>query len=318
MILCVTLNPCLDRTLTVPSWQPGDLVRGTAVREVVGGKGNNVARALKRLGRSARPLTFLGGPVGRVCEHLLASEDGLDPIVIPSKSPTRVILTVRTGTTSEQSAFFDPDPAILRAEAEAMLRAVESALGGGTVEALTLSGSSPSPATHELFSEMIGMARSHRIPAFLDTYGPALSAIWGFWPTAMQLNRREAAAFARRPGFSDADALALLQNWQSRGVEWGAITDGPRPAMFLAHGKKYRATPPEVEAVNPIGSGDSMLAGAVDGRLRGMGPESMIRHAMGCAVANAMTWDAGALDPDEVERWADEVGIEPMGQAGSP
>ena len=48
MILCVTLNPCLDKTLTVPSWRPGELVRGTRVREVVGGKGNNVARALKR------------------------------------------------------------------------------------------------------------------------------------------------------------------------------------------------------------------------------------------------------------------------------
>ncbi|MFO0950443.1 MAG: hypothetical protein U0835_04690 [Isosphaeraceae bacterium] len=43
MILSVTLNPCLDKTLTVPPWKPGDSVRGTAVREVVGGKGNNVA-----------------------------------------------------------------------------------------------------------------------------------------------------------------------------------------------------------------------------------------------------------------------------------
>ena len=64
MILCVTLNPCLDKTLTVPAWRPGDLVRGTAVREVVGGKGNNVARALGRLGRKPRPVTFLGGTVG--------------------------------------------------------------------------------------------------------------------------------------------------------------------------------------------------------------------------------------------------------------
>ena len=50
MILCITLNPCLDKTLTVPPWRPGDLVRGVAIREVVGGKGNNVARALQRLG----------------------------------------------------------------------------------------------------------------------------------------------------------------------------------------------------------------------------------------------------------------------------
>ena len=62
MILCVTLNPCLDKTLTVPPWRPGDLVRGTAVREVVGGKGNNVARALQRLGRDAAARHVPGRP----------------------------------------------------------------------------------------------------------------------------------------------------------------------------------------------------------------------------------------------------------------
>ncbi len=79
MILCVTLNACLDKTLTVPAWQPGDNVRGTEVREVVGGKGNNVARALRRLGRPARPVTFLGGPVGQRCMDLLRLEPDLDP-----------------------------------------------------------------------------------------------------------------------------------------------------------------------------------------------------------------------------------------------
>src|SRR5579875_1886396 len=108
MILCVTLNPCLDKTLTVPPWRPGDLVRGTNLREVVGGKGNNVARALTRLGQSARPVTFLGGAVGAACESLLRRDDGLDPLVVPTGAPTRVILTVRTGTSPEQTAFFDP------------------------------------------------------------------------------------------------------------------------------------------------------------------------------------------------------------------
>src|SRR3954453_14182234 len=82
MILCVTLNPCLDKTLTVPAWKPGDSVRGKAVREGVGGKGNNVARALTRLGREARPVTFLGGPEGDHCQDLLRGDDELEPLAI--------------------------------------------------------------------------------------------------------------------------------------------------------------------------------------------------------------------------------------------
>src|SRR3954452_3726615 len=218
MILCVTLNPCLDKTLTVPPWKPGDSVRGQAVREVVGGKGNNVARALARLGRRARPATFLGGPVGDHCAQLLRDRDGLDPLVVSAASPTRVILTVRTDGTAEQSAFFDPDPAVTQAESDALFHAVERALAEGGVEALTLSGSSPSPATHGLYSDLIALARSRRVPIFLDSYGPALEAIWGFRPDVIQLNRREAAAHLRIPKPSDDALLGLLDDWGRQGV----------------------------------------------------------------------------------------------------
>ncbi len=308
MILCITLNPCLDKTLTVPSWSPGDLVRGVAIREVVGGKGNNVARALRRLGRDPVPVTFLGGSVGAACESLLRDDDGLDPIVIATAAPTRVILTVRTRATDEQTAFFDPDPAVTPEEADAMLLRVEEALRSG-VEAITLSGSSPSTATHGLFSDFIAMARARKIPIFLDTYGPALDGIWGFWPTAIQLNRREAAAHLRKPTLSDADADALLQKWAGHGVACGIITDGPNPVAIQFRGKRYRAKPPAIQAVNPIGSGDSCLAGLADGWLKMLDPEPLIRHALACAVSNAMVWDAGAIDPAEVERWSGQVEV---------
>jgi 1-phosphofructokinase family hexose kinase len=309
MILCVTLNPCLDKTLTVPSWHPGALVRGSALREVVGGKGNNVARALKRLGQEPRPVTFLGGFAGGWCETLLRNDDGFDPLVLPTRACTRVILTVRTESTAEQTAFFDPDPAITADEAETMLHEVERALDCG-VTALVLSGSSPAPTANGLFSELIPIARGRKIPVFLDTYGPALEAIWGFWPSAVQLNRREAAAHVRKPTLSNEDATNLLQTWARHGVECGTITDGPNVILMHLKGRLYQVTPPRIKPVNPIGSGDSLLAGLVDGWLRGLAPEPLIQHAVGCAVANALVWDAGAIDPAEAARWSEQVEVE--------
>jgi tagatose 6-phosphate kinase len=311
MILCVTLNPCLDKTLNVPAWSPGDNVRGLSVREVVGGKGNNVARALTRLGRPARPVTFLGGAIGAHCEDLLRKDDGLFPIVSPTLASTRVILTVRAEGT-EPTAFFDPDPAISHAEATDLLHRVEGALSDGGIEAITLSGSSPSASTHELYSELIAMARARKIPAFLDTYGPSLDAIWGFWPDAMTLNRREAGLHLHNPAPSDADILHLLRRWSSRGVKLALVTDGPRPVLALAHGRPYRVTPPQIEAVNPIGSGDCLLAGLVDARLRSDTDESTLKHAIACAVANALVWDAGAIDPSAVAERAGQVEINPL------
>ena len=311
MILCVTLNPCLDKTLTVPAWRPGDLVRGTAVREVVGGKGNNVARALRSLGRQPRPVTFLGGSVGSHCERLLRADDGLDPIVVPTESPTRVILTLRTEGTSEQTAFFDPNPAITLEEGEALATCVERELASGAIDALCLSGSSPSPATHGLYSGLIAMAQARSVPVFLDTYGPALTAIWGFWPTVIQLNRREAALHLRKSEASDRDVAALLDEWSKRGVQCAVVTDGPNPVTIVHRGKRYRAIPPQITPVNPIGSGDCLLAGLVDGWLSGLEPEPLARHAVACAVANALVWDAGAIEINEVERLRDQVVVEP-------
>jgi tagatose 6-phosphate kinase len=295
MILCVTLNPCLDKTLTVAPWRPGDLVRGTAVRQVVGGKGNNVARALRRLGRKPRPVTFLGGSVGDLCERLLKSDDRLDPIVVPSEAPTREILTVRTDTSSDQTAFFDPDPAVSPQEAESLASRVVAVLDQGGGSALCLSGSSPSPATHGLYSDLIALARARDVPVFLDTYGPALAAIWGFWPTAIQLNRREACLYLRKPTASDLDIAALLAAWS-----------------INFRGKPYRAIPPAITALNPIGSGDCLLAGLVDGWLSRLDFEPLLRHAIACAVANALVWDAGAIVPDEVARLSDHVVVEPV------
>jgi 1-phosphofructokinase family hexose kinase len=315
MIICVTLNPCLDRTLTVPPWRPGDLVRGSALREVVGGKGNNVARALKRLGREPRPVTFFGGLTGSRCEWLLEAEDGLEAVVVPVEAPTRVILTVRTEATPDQTAFFDPDPCITSGEAEALLRRTDELLARENVEAMTLSGSSPAPATHGLLSDLISLALARKVPVFLDTYGPALETIWGFWPTAIQLNRREAAAHLRKPQVNDQDVAGLLQNWRKRGVTCGVVTDGRHPVSVLLRGRTYRVTPPQIKPVNPIGSGDSLLAGLVDGWLSQLEPEQFLRQAIACAVANALVWDAGAIEAAEVAKWRDQVQIEPSAAA---
>lgn len=314
MILCVTLNPCLDKTLTVPAWQPGDSVRGHSVHEVVGGKGNNVARALARLDRRTRPVTFLGGAVGARCRDLLLNDDRLEPLSITTAAPTRVILTVRTEASPDQTAFFDPDPEVAPGESDALFRAIEAQLGAGGIEALTLSGSSPSLATHGLFSDLIALARSRRVPVFLDTYGPALDAIWGFWPDAIQLNRREAGTFLRAPvgSLTEPQLFALLEDWARHGVRCGIVTDGPRVALAVLGGRRYRVLPPSIAAVNPIGSGDCLVAGIADAWLSGLDPEPMLRHGLACAVANALVWDAGALDPNEVRRQETAVVVEAL------
>lgn len=309
MILCVTLNPCLDKTLTVPAWQPGDSVRGISTRALVGGKGNNVARAIKRFGHVARPVTFLGGAVGRECEERLRRDDGLDPIVVNTAAPTRVILTVRNQLDNAQTAFFDPDPEITPDEASRFVGTIAEALRDGGVQALTLSGSSPSTATHGVFHSLIGLARRHGVITFLDTYGPALAAIRDNPPDVLQCNRREVSVLTGGEAVDDAAAWQWVDAWAARGVQCVIVTDGEQPTFARADGETFVVSPPHVALINPVGSGDSFLAGLVDAWLSRQSPEDMLRRATASGASNAMVWDAGAIDVLTIDRLMPLVGI---------
>ena len=163
MILCVTLNPCLDKTLTVPAWQPGDSVRGRAVREVVGGKGNNVARALTRLGRPARPVTFLGGAGRRPLRGPAARRRRARPDRHPHRGADPRDPDRPDRGTARPDRLLRPRPGHHpgRGRGAAPTGSRRRSTAGG-VEALTLSGSSPSPATHGLYSDLIALARAAR------------------------------------------------------------------------------------------------------------------------------------------------------------
>lgn len=296
-VLCLTLNPCLDKTLTVPDWMPGDNVRGLSIREVVGGKGNNVARALNGLGQLARPLTFLGGATGSLCNQLMREDDGLDPIVISSIVQTRTILTVRTGDTSTQTAFFDPDPSITESEASLLLSVTETLLKSGNVRAITLSGSSPSPDTHTVYGDCTRIARTHGVPVLVDTYGPALRHLGDAVPDVLQLNLKEIAGLLGRDqnSMTDPEIFQWLSGWISRGTKLAVVTRGPDPILAATTGGFFELAPPSLEVVNPIGSGDCFMAGLAFGLIHNMATADHLQFAAACAVANAMVWDAGAI-----------------------
>ena len=227
--------------------------------------------------------------VGSHCERLLRTDDGLDPIVVPTESPTRVILTVRTEATAEQTAFFDPDPGdhAARSRGSGVARRGPARRGSASrPSAFRFEPRAGDPRTlfrPDRSGAGARVSRSFSIPTARHS-----EAIWGFWPTAIQLNRREAALHLRKPTASDSDVAGLLDDWARRGVVCGIVTDGPNPVSIVYRGKKYRAIPPRITPVNPIGSGDCLLAGLVDGWLSGFDPEPLFRHAS--AVPWPMRW----------------------------
>ena len=93
----------------------------------------------------------------------------------------------------------------------------------------------------------------------------------------------------------------------------------PAPALVRVDGRDFRAAPPAIEVVNPIGSGDCLLAGLVDGWIAGLNGEELVRRGLACGAANAEVWDAGAITPEAVARLEPEVAVEPAeGRTAGP
>jgi len=312
MIVTVTLNACLDKTLVVPAWEPGENVRAHGMSHVAGGKGNNTARVLKGLGYAVTPITLLGGWVGRHIEQLFREQDGLEPLVIETAAPTRIIATIRTGDTAEQSAFFDPNPTVTPDESRCVRDAYRDLLARETVEMVVMGGSSPCAELDDCYREMIEVATERGVPTVLDTYGRALPLGLGARPTFLKVNTVEAHGLLDQSLDTPTRLADALDRLMGYGCEYVVITLGPEGAV-AAHGRsRVKVTPPAIELVNPIASGDAMSAGMVHAYLSGAEPADVFRWGVAAGTANAAVWDAGACTPDEIRGLLPRVDIQPL------
>ncbi len=279
----------------------------------MGGKGNNVARALARLGRQARPVTFLGGPIGSQCEALLRQDDGLDPLVVRTESPTRVILTVRTESSAEQTAFFDPDPGSAAGEASALLERVEQALDRGERgrdDAVRVEPGSGDPRPLQRLDRAGDCAGIPGVSRHLRAGLRARSGVSGRRPSSSTGARRPPTS--ARPASPIDDVAGLLQEWHRHGV---ALRRRHRRAesragsCCAASGIEpfLRKSRPSIRSARATRSWQGWSTAGSSG----LEPEPLFRHAIACAVANALVWDAGAIDPAEVARHREQVAIEP-------
>ncbi|MHB0956580.1 MAG: 1-phosphofructokinase family hexose kinase [Pirellulaceae bacterium] len=307
MNVCVTLNPCLDKTLVVPPWSPGEhQVRGRSFSQVVGGKGVNVARALRRLSHPAKPALFLGGELGQLCHRLLREQDGFEPLVTWTQSPTREILTLRTENTADQTAFFDPNPSILPRERDELAEKLIATFAAGTAWC-AMSGSSPCRTTDDLYALLVYQARKHGASTLVDTYGACLPAALEAAPDAVKLNRQECEHALGWKLDSPQSLRDALQRIRDAGVQYVAVTFG---AMGMAAAWDQHVTawkPPAVNLVNPIGAGDAMTAGLIDALSRRMEPSRAFPWAMACAVASVEHWVACDFQRSEAEAMVPKI-----------
>lgn len=304
-ILCVTLNPVLDATFFVDQWRDVYRTEARRVTYVAGGKGNNVARALVILGEPAHALVAAGGTIGSAVMELLEQEE-FSSSAAWTLGETRLQATA-VDDSGRQRALFAPPVAFGPDDAGEVRQCFLDLLP--ETSAVCVCGSSPGPEADTLFPKLVEMARGRGRRVLLDTSGEALRLGLAAGPDIVKANLAEAEALLGKPLATEEAQRHAVSELRRAGADWAFLTLGEAGALLDAGGGVWRAYPPPVTALNPVGSGDAMTAGILAGLVRGQGRVACLRLGMAAAAANTLSWEACRFASNDVERLLPDVRV---------
>ena len=308
MILTVTLNAAVDRTLVVPSLSLGHRHRAPESVTLAGGKGINVARGLRTLGVPVLATGFAGGRNGD------AIRDGLSEAAIPfdlveiegySRTSTAIIDPM-AGTQTEINEY---GPEVSPAEVREFSRRLEHLMEYAT--AVVFAGSLPPNLDESFFVGLVQRSRERGLYTVVDSTPSVLQAVLKANPSLVSPNQHEAESVVGFDFIEEGDFPRGLSRLVELGASGACITSPSGHSYLTTEDGIVSARAPRVEALSTIGSGDAYLAGLLAGLLhRSLAPADAVRLAAGCAGANAETLGAGLFEARRAVERAEAVQID--------
>ena len=294
MIVTVTPNPSVDRTLEVAQLSPGQVLRATSVRIDAGGKGVNVTRALVANGHPTIAVLPLGGGDGHLLAQLLV-ETGIPHRAVPTAATTRSNITVSEpdGTITKINA---PGQPLSRVELDALVHAAEAALPGASW--LVGCGSLPDGAPADLFATLADRAHAAGVLVAVDSSGTSLEAALAARPDLIKPNLDELAQLVGRPLHTLEDVVAAAEEVRDAGPRTLVVSLGARGAVLVDGGEPLLGVPPRVEARSDVGAGDTLLAGFL--AAGGAGAEAL-RTGVAWAAAAVALPGTSVPGPDDID-----------------
>jgi 1-phosphofructokinase family hexose kinase len=309
LILTVTLNAAIDRTVAVPNFRLGRRHRAVESRTVAGGKGINVARALSLLGRPVIAAGFVGGPTGtRVLEQLREESVLTDFTRIAAE--TRINLAVIDPTSGDQTEINERGPAVSAEEVKRLFERIGYLASGAKV--CILAGSLPPGAGDDLYARLIADLGRRGVPVVLDAEGEAMLAGVRAGASMVTPNEREAEELVGQEFADGSDLAQGLHELVRMGAAEAAITRPDGCVAAVGEGSERRLLEVHTEPLEPVstvGSGDAFLAGYVAARYEGRSPEECLAYGVACGAESTQHFGAGTVDRNQVERLVGEVAV---------
>jgi 6-phosphofructokinase 2 len=306
MIATVTLNPSLDRTVTVEELVLDEANRWSSLRRDPGGKGINVSRVIHELGGKTVAYGFMGGMDGETLRHLLRHQ-GVPFDFTPIKGEIRSNFIIDDLDTCRQTRIDAPGPQIMRHELQKLVQKVRHI--SPKPDYLVFAGSVPPAVPEDIYRQLIESAKTNGIKTVLDSDNKWLQEGIKAKPNVIKPNMHEAEELLEIHLRSEAAIIKALMRLIDGGIEIAVISRG-KQGLIAANGEQVlKAIPPEVEVCSTVGAGDSTIAGLVLKLKEGVGLEEACRWATAAGTAATLTPGTELCRREDVEKLLPRIKI---------
>ena len=307
MIGTVTLNPSLDKTITVDHLVLDEANRWTSLRRDAGGKGINVSRVLYELKCDTIAYGFNGGLDGEVLERLLKKQ-GVPFDFTDIDREIRSNLIITNMETRRQTRIDAPGPRIAKKELKNLIEKLHSIQP--KPDFIVFAGSVPPGVPKTVYHRLISMAKQNGIKTVLDCDGEWLEEGIKAVPSIIKPNVHEAEQLLGAKLTGEASIVKAVEQLLSRGIEIVIVSRGKEGLIISDGTEMLKVTSPPVEVSSTVGSGDSAIAGLLLKLSKGEGLEEAARLAVAAGTATALTPGTELCHREDVEKLLPTVEVQ--------
>lgn len=296
MITTVSLNPSVDRRYMIDDFEKGKIFRTSSYEATAGGKTLNVTRVVSTLGENVLATGLLGGKSGEFIEKQL-DKSNIAHNFIKFNGETRSCIAILSAN-GEQTEILESGPSISDLDMTRFLSHYEELVEKSSI--IVASGSISSGIPDKIYGDMIKIAKEKNTPFLLDTSGMPLYEGIKAGPTLVKPNLEELEALVGKKLVDEIDVIRAGKLLSKNGIEYVVVSLGGEGSIIIHKDQVLRVRPPRVEVKNPVGSGDSMVAGFAVGLLRKYDLIEILKLAVATGTANAMEAGTGFVDEERI------------------
>lgn len=298
-ILTLTLNPALDKNITVSKLVPEKKLQCTSVTIEPGGGGINVSRAIHKLGGTSEAVYLCGGFTGNEFSALLSAEQ-IKSVALPIQGATRENFMVVDAFTHFQYRFGMPGPAVNETEWQQALNHIQQQTG---LDYIVASGSLPPGVPEDFFARLAVIAKEMNARLVVDTSGKALQEAVKVGLFLIKPNLGELSQLYGQETLTHDQALVAARTIiNNGGCEIMVISMGAAGAMLVTKGEQYEVKPPVVTVKSTVGAGDSMVGAMVLALSKGFLLEDVLRYGVSAGTAATMNYGTELCKKEDTER----------------